>query len=87
MTKEDIIDFFKQPDKKKHILAGFIISLVFGLLSTSWFFGFLFASFIGIVKELWDLTGHGTPDWMDLVATMIGGALGVIIPMICYGFI
>lgn len=87
MKLSSIIEFFKQSDKQKHIIAGFVISIIFGFLSTSWFVGFLFASFVGVIKELWDLSGHGTPDWMDLIATMIGGLVGGIIPMIIYGIV
>ena len=60
-------------DKIAHFLAGSTIAAA--LLP----FGIVVAAFAVIVaaagKEMWDAHGHGTPDRMDAIATIIGGAL------------
>ena len=39
----------------------------------------LVAGAVGAAKELWDRKGHGTPDWLDFIATLLGGALGTAV--------
>ena len=60
-------------DKITHTLAGAAIAaalLPFGIISA------LLAVVVAAVgKELWDATGHGTPDHIDALVTCIGGAL------------
>jgi hypothetical protein len=59
-------------DKITHFLAGSTIAaalLPWGVIPA------LLAVIVAAVgKELWDAQGHGTPDIMDAVATIIGGA-------------
>lgn len=61
-----------QLDKITHTLAGAAIAaalLPFGLIPA------LLAVVIAAVgKELWDAQGHGTPDRIDALATVAGGA-------------
>lgn len=68
-----------EPDKQKHLFYGMIFSL-FGIF---WFplcsLGFI----LGIVKELLDLRGTGTPEWMDLWVTWLGAIIGTILCLIC----
>lgn len=61
---------FKQPDKRKHFIVGFLISLVVGIFLP--IVGFLVALAAGAFKELWDSKGHGTVEVMDFVFTAIG---------------
>ena len=70
---------FKQ-DKLKHLLAGIGISLVFGV-QFSPLIGLITAAIIGALKEIiWDwLLKKGTPEFLDFVATVAGGALGAVI--------
>ena len=70
---------FKQ-DKLKHLLAGIGISLVFGV-QFSPLIGLITAAIIGALKEIiWDwLLKKGTPELLDFVATVAGGALGAVI--------
>lgn len=62
-----------QLDKITHTLAGAAIAaalLPFGLIPA------LMAVVIAAVgKELWDAQGHGTPDHIDALVTVIGGVL------------
>lgn len=61
------------PDKITHTLAGAAIAaalLPWGVIPA------LLAVVIAAVgKEVWDAQGHGTPDRIDALATVIGGVL------------
>jgi hypothetical protein len=78
-------------DKMKHLFAGFFIGDVTNLslqllipedvphrrlIAT--LSGLGAATLVGIVKELRDAKGYGTPDPKDALATAIGGGLGTI---------
>lgn len=58
---------------KLHTLAGFIISLVFGL----WFpwLGFALGVCAGAAKEYRDSRGHGCVELLDFVFTVIGALI------------
>ena len=67
-------------DKQMHFAAGLVLSLLMGLLCTpTW--GLLTAVVVGALKEIsWDwLLKKGTPEFLDFVATVLGGALGAVI--------
>ena len=66
---------FKQ-DKLKHLLAGIGISLVFGV-QFSPLIGLIAAAIVGALKEIiWDwLLKKGTPEFMDFLATALGGVI------------
>lgn len=70
---------FKQ-DKLKHLLAGIGISLVFGV-QFSPLIGLLIAAIVGALKEIiWDwLLGKGTPEFLDFLATALGGATAYMV--------
>lgn len=61
-----------QLDKITHTLAGVAIAaalLPFGVIPA------MLAVLVAAVgKELWDAQGHGTPDRIDALATILGGA-------------
>lgn len=64
-------------DKKLHIYAGIIISIIGACLFKSALFGFLLAFAAGILKEIYDkVSGKGTVEGLDCLATMLGGLLG-----------
>jgi hypothetical protein len=68
----------KHQDKIAHLLAGyaiFDIIVTFSSLSAACFFVF----FIAVVKEIVDGIRGGNPDAWDLVATFVGGGLGLLI--------
>ena len=87
-----------QPDKRKHAFAGGSIAIlaftpVMVLLSGknpdglvmlwSSVAGMLASSIAGISKEVYDrVSGKGTPETMDVFATMFGGSVGVAIYLI-----
>ena len=67
-------------DKSLHLLAGLALSLLAGLLFCP-IVGLATAAVVGALKEIiWDwLLKKGTPEFLDFVATVAGGALGVVI--------
>ena len=67
-------------DKKLHLLAGLALSLLAGLLFCP-IVGLATAVVVGALKEIiWDwLLKKGTPEFLDFVATVLGGALGAVI--------
>lgn len=62
-------------DKLGHIklCAGIALTLS---LAFSPQIGFGIAMGVGVAKECWDLCGHGTPEWGDLLADLVGAILG-----------
>jgi len=66
---------FKQ-NKLKHLLAGIGISLVLGVQFTP-FIGLIIAAIVGALKEIiWDwLLKRSTPEFLDFLATVLGGAI------------
>lgn len=67
-------------DKKLHIYAGFLISILGACLSNSALFGFLLAFLAGILKEAYDkISGKGTVEGLDCLATMTGGLIPYLI--------
>lgn len=66
-------------DKKMHIIAGFIISLI-GAYLWGAPFGFELACLAGLLKEARDkITGKGTVEGLDCLATMVGGLIPYLI--------
>lgn len=67
---KSLLDGFRQPDKRKHLIAGFLISLIVGVLCP--LLGFALGCIAGALKEWWDSKGHGTVELMDFVFTCLG---------------
>ena len=67
-------------DKKLHLLAGLALAIITGLLFCPRI-GLAAAAVIGALKEIvWDwLLKKGTPEFLDFVATVLGGVLGAVI--------
>ena len=42
-------------------------------------FSIMLVCIVGCFKELWDTKHEGTPEWQDAIATIIGGAIGLIV--------
>ena len=59
-------------DKQAHFFSGMAIAFIIGLL-TDPLWGFLAAMGAGIAKEAWDMSERGTPDALDMMATIMGG--------------
>lgn len=69
-TWQSLVNAIKQPDKRKHFIAGFIISLVAGVFMP--LLGVVIAMLAGAVKEWWDSRGHGTVEALDFIFTSFG---------------
>lgn len=80
-TWENLAEAAKQPDKRKHFYAGFVIALVVGVLFGA-LVGFVAGSLAGAIKEWWDSKGHGTVELMDFIFTMIGALCGALVALI-----
>jgi len=67
-------------DKKLHLLAGLALSLLAGLFVCP-SFGLAVAVVAGLGKDVvWDRwLKRGTFEWLDIWATVTGGALGAVI--------
>lgn len=64
-------------DKKLHIYAGILISFIGACLFNSALLGFLLAFAAGVLKEVYDkVSGTGTVEGLDCLATMAGGSIG-----------
>ena len=76
---------FKQ-DKLKHLLTGIGIGLIFGVLSSP-LIGLIAAAIVGALKEIiWDwLLKKGTPEFMDFLATALGGAIAYTVIKLILG--
>ena len=63
-------------DKIYHLVAGFVIALVFGLINP--FLGLVAGITAGLAKDIiWDLyLKKGTFEVLDILATIIGAILG-----------
>ena len=66
-------------DKILHIIAGALIYIIVMLITKSVLVSFLSVSIIGGLKEYRDSLGYGCVEFMDFVATIIGGIIGFII--------
>ena len=65
-------------DKAFHFLAGWAIAATFQSAPL------VAAALVGaaaIGKEIWDKQGHGTPELMDIVATLLGGIAGLVVSL------
>lgn len=67
-------------DKLKHLLAGLAIAIMAGLLFCP-LTGLIVAAVVGALKEIvWDwLLKRGTPEFLDFVATALGGLVVYLI--------
>jgi drug/metabolite transporter superfamily protein YnfA len=71
-----------EADKMQHLIGGMALALYGAALTLLpwWAAGLALAAAGGIGKEVWDkLTGRGTPEVMDAVATVLGGLVLIVI--------
>lgn len=61
-------------DKVLHLIAGAVIALAVGSFLTP-LAGLIAACLAGIGKEVWDHQGNGTPETLDALVTILGGAI------------
>ena len=63
-------------DKRLHFWCGLLVCLIIGIATTP-IIGLVAAILAGIGKEAYDaVTGRGTPELLDFVATVVGGLVG-----------
>ena len=65
-------------DKQAHFFSGMALAFTVGLFSDP-LWGFLAAMAAGIAKEAWDMSGRGTPDALDMMATLSGGIAAFVV--------
>lgn len=73
----------KQPDKRFHFVAGFLISLLFGIILAPWV-GLSVGIAAGAIKEWWDSKGHGTVELLDFVFTCFGALSAFLVALIIH---
>lgn len=74
-------------DKIYHLIAGFVIALVFGLISP--FLGLVAGITTGLAKDIvWDLyLKKGTFEVLDIFVTVIGAILGTAAAILTINYI
>ena len=68
-------------DKRLHILAGFIIALIFASVF-GWLEGLTAGIIAGVGKEVYDKLDYGLFDIEDMITTFIGSIVGVAFYMV-----
>ena len=66
-------------DKLLHFVAGLICATFVYLITLNLTLAIGASVILGIAKEVYDSRGHGTVEMLDVVATIVGGAVGVIL--------
>ena len=75
------INKMKGIDKIYHLVAGFIISLIFGFINPV--LGLILAIIAGVGKEIYDKKiKKSVIDPLDVIATVVGGVLGTALAII-----
>ena len=64
-----------QHDKKLHLIAGFLLSL----LGFFWFPLVVLGFIAGPVKEIYDMSHEGDCDPKDMIATWLGAAIAFLL--------
>lgn len=67
-------------DKVLHFIGGFFLGFPGSAISP--LAGIILAIAVGAGKEIYDYYGHGTPEWLDFVATVAGGLVGMTLGMV-----
>jgi len=62
-------------DKIMHFVTGVLGGCGLGLVFTP-LAGVVLVAIVAMIKELWDLAGHGTPEVEDWLASVVGGCVG-----------
>lgn len=70
----NIINELKRKDRQKHLLVGMLLG----------FLSIILAIAGGLYKEIKDQKDYGGFDWYDLLATIIGGAIGNSVSFLLY---
>jgi len=66
-------------DKVLHFVVGFVLSLLTKEVTGDSKTAVAVSAVISAGKEIYDLTGAGTPDILDFIAGLLGALFGVVI--------
>lgn len=73
-------------DKLLHFLVGWLIVssciILLGSTTSIMVTGFILCAIAALGKEIWDSYGHGTPDKMDFVVTVLGGTMVILLNVV-----
>jgi hypothetical protein len=78
------------PDKEGHIRLGLLIGMAF---ATYPFLALVLVILVAIGKEAYDYISskyfhlEHNADFMDLIATVFGGLIGIVVPVFIYAFL
>ena len=71
-------------DKKLHFIAGIVICILVALIFKNPLFGLIASVIAGIGKEIYDYYDYGKPDFLDCLATWVGGIAGYIVGVLVH---
>ena len=71
-------------DKILHAIAGIVVCFVISLIAKNPMYGLVGAVIAGIAKEAWDYYDYGKVDFLDCLATWIGGIAGYIVALLIH---
>ncbi len=74
-----------EQDKILHFIAGIVICIITALILKNPLYGLIASVVAGIAKEFWDYHSYGKLDFMDALATWIGGIAGYIVAFLVHG--
>ena len=70
----NIIQWFKESNRWKHLIGGCIL----GLVAEDWFCAVYTTSTVAAALEFKDYTWGGVPDKVDFLVTVLGGVIGQV---------
>lgn len=73
-----MLSFLKQADKQGHFYIGCIVTFT-ATLFIPLLYAFILAIIVGIAKEVWDSFGNGHVEFLDGLATVLGGLYVVLL--------
>ena len=66
-------------DKQLHFIAGLIICILVSLIFKNPMYGLIASVVAGVAKEIYDYFDYGKIDFLDTLATWVGGIAGYIV--------
>lgn len=81
----NVTEGFKQADKRKHFVCGFLIAFLIGIINP--WFGFAIGCIAGAIKEWRDSCGYGSVELNDFVFTCMGSACSLLTTFWIHGLI
>jgi len=74
-----------EQDKILHFIAGIVVCIIVALIFRNPLYGLIASVLAGIAKEAWDHYDYGKIDFLDCLATWIGGIAGYIVAFLVHG--